>query len=91
MGWGLVGARLCVPASDSSPQERHRHKTKLTAIVMKTEMTPGDHKTSQLEFSSKQTRVTDTTAAVKIVEQHLFDSKRPYRVLFTLLGTLRLP
>lgn len=57
-GWagGLVGARLCVPASDSSPQERHRHKRKLTVMVTKAEMTLGSHKTSQLEFSSKQTR-----------------------------------
>lgn len=56
MGWGLVGARLCVPASDSSPQERHRHKRKLTVMVTKAEMTLGSHKTSQLEFPSKQTR-----------------------------------
>lgn len=26
MGWGLVGARLCVPASDNSPQETQTQK-----------------------------------------------------------------
>lgn len=55
MGWGLVGARVCVPASDSSPQERDRHKRKLTVMVT-SRNDIGGHKTSQLESSSKQTR-----------------------------------
>lgn len=95
-GWmglgGLWGLAYSVPASDSSPQERHRHKRKLTVMVTKAEMTVGSHKTGQLEFSSKQKHaswhgVTYTTAAVKTAEWSLFGSERPYQVCFTPLGT----
>ncbi len=93
-GWGLVGARLCVPASDSSPQERHRHKRKLTVMVTKPEMTLDSHKTSQLEFSSKQTReltsVTYTIATVKIVKKPIWQYKAISGPFYT-AGDLRHP